>query len=96
MELLNQATDDEFTRSQDKLLKYIFKVIKADERLFDIEQTVLQKCSRKVLEKNPNIKESLNTIISGDIEKIDDSYTASEKFFIEYDISKDDYSDKVK
>jgi len=96
MKLLNNAEDGLFKSKQDRLLKYILKIVQDDKRLFDIESALSQKCSQKLLENNSGIKTSLQTLTSGDIKNINDSFQKSEKIFQENDISKDDYSDKVK
>jgi len=96
MKLLNNAEDGLFKSKQDRLLKYILKIVQDDKRLFDIESALSQKCSQKLLENKSDIKTSLQTLTSGDIKNISDSFKKSEKIFEENDISKDDYSDKVK
>jgi len=81
MELLNNATDELFNKKQDKLLKYIVKMVKDDKRLFDIESSLLQKCSQKVLENNKDLKNTFNTLISGNISDISDSYDKCKDLF---------------
>jgi len=49
-----------------------------------------------LLSKNEDLKETLNTLTSGDIKSIDKSYKRSEKVFEQNDISDGDFSDKVK
>lgn len=92
MQLLNQVNDADFQSRESKLLKFILKIVKDDDRLFDIEQAISQKCSRKVFETNQDIEQSLKVIINGDIDKIDDAYSKCTKVFTDHDISKDDYS----
>lgn len=96
MKQQNQAPATEFVNREEKLLKYILKVVSDDKRLFDIESMLSQKCSQEIIQKNGNQKKSFETIISGDINSISDSYKNVEKIFEKHDIKKDDYSDKVK
>jgi len=48
MELLDQASPEEFEKKQDKLLKYIVKIVQNDRRLFDLESAFLHNCSQKL------------------------------------------------
>lgn len=96
MKQQNQAPSTEFVNREDKLLKYILKVVSDDKRLFDIESMLSQKCSLEVVQKNADQKKSFETITSGDISSISDSFKNVEKIFEKHDIKKDDYSDKVK
>lgn len=96
MKQQNQAPATEFAKREEKLLKYVLKVISDDKRLFDIESMLSQKCTLELIQKNGSQKKSFETIISGDINSISDSYKNVEKIFEKHDITKDDYSDKVK
>lgn len=96
MKQQNQAPATEFVNREEKLLKYILKVVSDDKRLFDIESMLSQKCSQEIIQKDGSQKKSFETITSGDINSISDSYKNVEKIFEKHDIKKDDYSDKVK
>jgi hypothetical protein len=74
IELMNTATQAQFEQKEEKLLKYIVKIVQSDRRLFDLESAFLQNCSKKLLAKNPDLKTSFNTLISGDIANIKSSY----------------------
>lgn len=56
----------------------------------------MQNCSKKLLAKNPDLKQSFNTLISGDISSIKSSYAKCKDLYKSNDIDESDYSDKVK
>lgn len=96
MDLMNKADDELFKGKEEKLLKYILKIVEDDKRLFDIERALFQNCSKKLLDKNEDLKATFATLTSGDIQSINASYKRSEKMLEDNDISEGDYSDKVK
>jgi len=96
MELLSKATPEQFEKKQDKLLKYIVKIVQNDRRLFDMEQAFLQPCCQKLLAVNKDLAACFNTLISGDISNIKHSYGKCKSLFESNDISEDEFSDKVK
>jgi hypothetical protein len=105
---MNTATQAQFEQKEAKLLKYIVKIVQSDRRLFDLESALLQNCSKKLLAKNPDLKTSFNTLISGDIANIKSSYACCKDLYKsngnfpifpqkkKIDIEESDYSDKVK
>lgn len=96
MGLLNGADDEQFEKKKDKLQKYILKIAEDDKRLFDIENALFQPCAMKLMEKNKDLSKTFSTLTTGEISNIKESWDQSEKLFMEHDISKNDYSDKVK
>lgn len=100
MEQLNDCSEEEFSKLlshvEVKLLSYVMKVVSSDDRIFDIEQQLNQKCAISVFAKNKQIKESLEIIVSGDIDKINEGYSKAQELYEKNGINEMDYANKVR